>query len=117
MPILRTVDRDIKVYLVRFDSALRAWDTSAPLSGCRFVWEAFKRRFEDPCSGAKWCINGTIADLRFKDTTTLRGYEIELTAEGQVRVYPLKPIAGTPLSPDVWVSDPMAYQQAIVERR
>jgi hypothetical protein len=117
VPALRAVNRDVDVYLVRFDNDLRAWDAFSPLSGCRFVWVAFNRRFEDPCSGAKWCIDGTIADLRFKDATTLRGYDTDLTPEGQIRVYPLKSIAGEPLSPDAWVSNPMALHEAIVECR
>ncbi|MEK9138959.1 MAG: hypothetical protein AAB393_17710 [Bacteroidota bacterium] len=117
IPVLRAVNRDVDVYLVRFDNEFRAWDAFSPTSGCRFIWVAFNRRFEDPCSGAKWCIDGTIADLRFKGATTLRGYETELPSDGQIRVYPLKSIAGVPLSPAAWVSNPMALQQAIVNCR
>jgi hypothetical protein len=116
-PILRGVDSDLTVYLVQIDSEIRAWDSSSPVSRCTFVWVAFNRRFEDPCSGAKWCIDGTIADRRHKDATTLRSYETELNSVGEILVYPLKGIAGEPLSPDAWVSDPAALQEATVDCR
>ncbi len=116
-PILRDVDRDLRVYLVQIDGEIRAWDASSPISRCTFVWVAFNRRFIDPCSGAKWCIDGTIADRRHKDATTLRSYETELTSVGEILVYSLKGIAGEPLSPDAWVSDPAALQEATVDCR
>jgi hypothetical protein len=117
VPVLRGVNGDVDIYLVRFDNDFRAWDAFSSLSGCRYVWVAFNRRFEDPCSGAKWCADGTIADRRFKDATTLRGYQTDFTSEGQIRVYPLKSIAGVPLSPGAWVSNTMALQEATVECR
>lgn len=114
-PMLRDVDSDLAVYLVQIDGEIRAWDASSPISRCTFVWVAINRRFEDPCSGAKWCIDGTIVDRRHKDATTLRSYETELNSVGEILVYPLKRIAGDPLLPDVWVSDPAALQEATVD--
>ncbi len=116
-PILRDVDSDLAVYLVQIDGEIRAWDASSPISRCTFVWVTFNRRFIDPCSGAKWCVDGTIADRRFKDATSLQSYDIDVRSNGQILVYPLKIIAGEPLSPDAWVSDPAALQEATVDCR
>ncbi len=117
VPLFRAIDDDLAIYIVRFDGELRAWDAASPVSNCRFSWVAINRRFEDPCSGAKWCIDGTIADRRFKDATSLQSYEIDVHSNGQILVYPLRAIAGEPLSPDLWVSNPMAVQEARVDCR
>ncbi len=116
-PKLRDLDSDLPVYLVQIDGEIRAWDASSPISRCTFVWVAFNRRFIDPCSGAKWCIDGTIADRRFKDATSLQSYEIDVKSSGEILVYPLKITAGEPLSPDLWVSNPGAVQEARVDCR
>ena len=113
-PILRDVGGDLVVYLVRINGEIRAWDAASPLSRCRLIWVGFNQRFEDPCSGAKWCIDGSIADRRFRDATTLVGYETNLSSDGQVLVNSLKAIAGQPLSPDEWVADRRAVQEATV---
>lgn len=65
-PLFSAVDADRAVYVVQLDGEIKAWDASSPVSGCRFSWVAFNHRFEEPCSGAKWCIDGTIADRRLK---------------------------------------------------
>ncbi len=114
-PLFRAINANLAVYIVQFDGELRAWDAVSPVSTCRFGWVAINRRFEDPCSGAKWCIDGSIADRRFKDATSLQSYEIDVHSNGQILVYPLKIIAGEPLSPDLWVSNPMAVQEASVD--
>ncbi len=114
-PLFRAIDDDLAVYIVRFDGEPRAWDAVSPVSKCRFSWVVINHRFEDPCSGAKWCVDGTIADRRFRDATSLQSYEIEVHSDGQILVYPLKKIAGEPLSPDLWVSNPAAVQEARVD--
>ncbi len=114
-PLFRAIDADLAVYIVQFDGELRALDAVSPVSNCRFSWVPINRRFEDPCSGAKWCIDGTIADRRFKDATSLQSYEIDVHSNGQILVYPLKVTGGEPLSPDLWVSNPMAVQEARVD--
>ncbi len=114
-PLFRAIDADIAVYIVQFDGELRAWDAVSPVSKCRFSWVDINRRFEDPCSGAKWCIDGTIADRRFRNATSLQSYEIDIHSNGQIVVYPLKVIAGEPLAPDLWVSNPSAVQEARVD--
>ncbi len=115
VPLFRAIYDDLAIYIVRFDGELTAWDAVSPVSNCRFIWVVINRRFEDPCSGAKWCIDGMIADRRFRDATSLQSYEIDVHSNGQILVYPLKIIAGEPLSPDLWVSNPAAVQEARVD--
>ncbi len=117
VPLFRAIDDDLAIYIVRFDGELRAWDAVSPVSKCRFSWVVINHRFEDPCSGAKWCVDGTIADRRFRDATSLQSYEIDVRSNGQILVDPLKIIAGEALSPDAWVSDPAALQEATVDCR
>ncbi len=114
-PMLRGVDSDLAVYLVHIDGEIRAWDAISPRSQCRFSWVPINNRFVDPCSGEKWCMDGTIADRRFRDATSLQSYEIDVHSNGQILVYPLKKFAGEPLSPELWVSNPAAVQEARVD--
>ena len=114
-PLFRAAETDLVVYVVQVEGQVKAWDAVSPLSGCRFVWVPINRRFEDPCSGAKWCIDGEIADRRFKGATSLRGYDIDVKFNGQILLHPLARGAGEPLSPELWVSDSKALQEAVVE--
>ena len=111
-PVLRSMDSNLSIYLVQFDGELRAWDVGSPVSGCIFRWNGVNNRFEDPCSGAKWCIDGTIADRRIKDATSLQGYGIDVSSDGQILVDPQKVIRGEALPIELRVSDPMDFQHA-----
>lgn len=114
-PLFHPVDRNLAIYLVRTQDRLQVWDAVAPNSGCRIVWVAFNSRFEDPCSGAKWCADGTHADLRHGEATTLRRYEHEVTPEGEILVYPLRKIDGEPLATEMLAPYPRPFAEAIVE--
>ena len=116
-PLFREADPGLVVYVVQFEEQVRAWDAVSPLSGCGVIWVPINRRFEDPCSGAKWCLDGEIADRRFKKATSLRDYEIDVRSDGQILLYPLKRTSGEPLSPGLWVYDPMAVNNALVNCR
>ena len=115
-PLRVPVETDLVVYLHRTDSEIIVWDARAPIgSGCRIAWVMINDRFEDPCSGAKWCIDGSIADRRFENARSLTRVRSEVSPSGDILIYPLSRTPGTHLPPDQVVSDPMALQEARVD--
>lgn len=114
-PELFVLDPPIEVYLLTLAGEVQAFSARSPTSGCRLVWVGINNRFEDPCSGAKWCIDGSVADRRFRNATALNRFKTELAPNGQILIYPLASIEGEPLSPEQWVSDSMDLEEAIVE--
>lgn len=114
-PLFRPIDRDLAVYLVRLGDKIQAWDAIVPISGCRIRWVAFNNRFEDPCSGAKWCIDGTFADLRHEEATTLRRYEVAVTDGGEIFIDPLSRIDGEPFPEELRVPYQRPFSGAIID--
>ncbi len=114
LPLYLPISSDLAVYLVELDGEYFAWDAISPRSKCRFSWVSINNRFEDPCSGEKWCMDGTIADRRFRDATTLFMYEIDILADGQMMLHPWNRVQGEPLPADSWISDPIAIAEATV---
>ena len=88
------------VYGVRLAGTPVAWDARAPVEGrstrCRFVWVPTNNRFEDPCSGNKWCLDGTIADNRYGPSRTLDRYALIVDPDGQVWLRPDRVVLGSP---------------------
>lgn len=98
-PVHRVLDADLAVYVVNLEGQLIAWDTqpALPRVCSRIKWITASNRFEDPCSGAKWCLDGTIADTRFVDVRSLDRYALEVTGDGAVYLHRFEKIAGSPL--------------------
>lgn len=104
-PHYRALQPTLAVYVVNLDGQLLAWDAQATAQypySCRIKWVALNNRFEDPCSGAKWCADGALADLRFAaSATSLNLYPLEITGEGEVWLHPFRKVEGTPLPEEV----------------
>ena len=114
-PVYVSIQPGLSVYAVKVDGGVAIWDAASPVSGCRVHWVKLEGRFEDPCSGAKWCLDGSIADHRFREATTLTYYPAELSRDGDVLINPLELRHGSPLPQSQWISDAMALEDAIVE--
>jgi|DewCreStandDraft_5_1066085.scaffolds.fasta_scaffold00322_28 hypothetical protein len=104
-PQYRVLRSDLAVYVVNLNGQLLAWDAQATAQypySCRIKWVALNNRFEDPCSGAKWCADGALADLRFAGyARSLDLYPLEITVEGEVLLHPFRKVPGTPLPEEV----------------
>ncbi len=99
-PIPFALDDETNLWLVRLGDAVHAWAAMPPAPvGCApLLWVGENNRFEDPCSGAKWCADGSLADIRFHDAPTLTGYATKVRA-GAVYVWPLRPQPGALATP------------------
>ncbi len=99
-PQLRNLTSDLAVYVVNRNEALWAWDATPamPQPCARYQWVAANNRFEDPCSGGKWCIDGSIAEVRLLDAHTLTRYELDIDINGEVYLLPWRKIVGAPLA-------------------
>jgi hypothetical protein len=98
-PETRAVDPGIHVFVVNLRGQLFAWDMNAPVekgTRCFYKWVPTNHRFEDPCSGDKWCLDGTVADDRNGPARTLDSYRLTVDANGIVWLYPDQLILGTP---------------------
>jgi hypothetical protein len=97
-PTYQALSTELAVYVVNLDGQLLAWDAwpALPKRCSQMAWVPFNHRFEDPCSGAKWCLDGTIADPRFDQVRSLDHYKVEITNAGEVWLYPAQKIEGTP---------------------
>ena len=91
------------IYLVNLNGTPIAWEARAPVEGTRCIirWVPTTTRFEDPCSGNKWCLDGTMADNTYGADRTLDRYVLEVDADGTVWLQPLKQATGVPR----WLSD------------
>ena len=100
-PEYRPLADNVAVYAVNLDGTPVAWDARAPVTGnrCRYRWVPTNNRFEDPCSGNKWCLDGTVADDRYGPVRTLDRYEVEVDRDGQVWLRPGRQATGTPATP------------------
>ena len=96
-PVYRALDPDIVIYLVNLDGQLIAWDGHPPLAQpCSLIkWVPTTNRFEDPCSGDKWCLDGTIADSRYAVARTLDRYLLEVDHNNRVWLHTSQKIRGT----------------------
>lgn len=98
-PHYRALRSDLAVFLVNRNGQLIAWDARPRVAGmCRIRWVGINNRFEDPCTGAKWCIDGSIADDRFGARQTLGQYTLEIEEGGEVFLHPSQKISGRPVS-------------------
>lgn len=102
-PRLHHLSATLAVYIVNLDGQFYAWDTEAavPQPCAQIHWHAGFNRFEDSCSGAKWCADGTIADGRIPQTRTLTRYPLEISAAGDLYLLPWRKQQGDP-SPALW---------------
>jgi hypothetical protein len=98
-PQLRGLRPDLAVYVVNLDGRLLAWDAKPPLPQpcARIRWVEYSNRFEDPCSGAKWCADGSWADPRFTYARSLDLYPLEITDGGDVLLHAFRKIEGIPM--------------------
>jgi hypothetical protein len=98
-PARRAVTNGVEVYLVSMNGTPTAWDARAPLAGtrCLYRWVPTNTRFEDPCSGNKWCLDGTIADDRAGAERTLDAYVLTVDDHGHVWLRPGRLATGTPM--------------------
>jgi hypothetical protein len=98
-PQARALDPGIYVFIVNLRGELIAWDANAPVTKgirCLYKWVPTNHDFEDPCSGNKWCLDGTVADVRYGPVRTLDHYRLEVDSNGNVSLYPDRKILGTP---------------------
>lgn len=101
-----TLDSKMNLWLVRLDDTVHAWAAllPAPVGCAPLLWVAENNRFEDPCSGAKWCADSSLADLRFNDAPTLTGCATKVRA-GAVYIWPLRPQPSALVTPPISVPD------------
>jgi hypothetical protein len=60
------------VWLTNIDGTIRVFDPlatyltdkSPPDTGCLYSWVEANMRFEDPCAGSKYLLDGTMVDIR-----------------------------------------------------
>ena len=98
-PQARALDPGIHVFVVNLHGQLIAWDSKAPVTKgtrCNYKWVPTNHRFEDPCSGNKWCLDGTVADDRYGPVRTLDQYRVEVDSNGNVWLHPDQIVLGTP---------------------
>jgi hypothetical protein len=98
-PQPRALERGIRVFVVNLNGQLIAWDAQAPVSRgtrCFYKWVPTNHRFEDPCSGSKWCLDGTVADDRYGPVRTLDQFRLTVDRAGNVWLDPDKKLLGTP---------------------
>ncbi|CAN5674262.1 hypothetical protein BH10CHL1_BH10CHL1_46770 [soil metagenome] len=79
---------DLSVYVVKLNHQLHVWDTmpaAQPLCS-RIQWVAANQRFEDPCLAGKWCLDGSIADLRIPGIHILTEYPTRMERDGTVTI-------------------------------
>ncbi len=92
----------VQVYVVKLEDDLLVWDSMAPVSnGVRFVWVADNNRFEDPSSGAKWCADGTLADIRYTNAPTLTRYPVHIDEQGTIFISAENQIEGVQPTIDI----------------
>ncbi len=95
VPQIVLLENDLAVYVVKLEGKMLIWDGRAPIwEGCRFVWEAPNNRFVDPCSGAKWCADGTLADVRYEQARTLDRHSTQVDEAGEIFVLPEQQVEG-----------------------
>jgi hypothetical protein len=73
--------------------------TLATGTRCLIRWVPINNRFEDPCSGNKWCLDGTIADNRNGAERMLDRYRVDM--DGTVWLRPEQLATGMPMMTDV----------------
>ena len=96
-PKFLALDPSIYIFVVNLDGELVAWNAVAPTEGgYHYKWVPTNHRFEDPASGDKWCLDGTVVDQRFTPARTLDQYRLEVDQAGNVWLYPNQKILGTP---------------------
>ena len=107
-PQARALDPGIHLFVVNLRGQVIAWDAKAPVTKgtrCNYKWVPTNNRFEDPCSGSKWCLDGTVADDRYGPVRTLDQYRIKVDGSGNVWLYPGQKIQGqlvpTAVSPEL----------------
>lgn len=77
----------VHVWLVFYDGTWRAYDGVTPTyleQNCSFAWQPVTGRFEDPCSGAKFDLEGKLISNPYYPTplaTNLVQYKLELRGE------------------------------------
>lgn len=98
-PRYLALEPDLSVYVVDLGGRLVVWDAKAPVQGPRCIvrWVPFHHRFEDPCTGGKWCLDGRIADPTLPGIRELDALEVRVTENGEVRLYPWRRTPGPPL--------------------
>ena len=112
-PVHLALDSRTDVFVVNLDGQLIAWDANSPVTGftrCYYKWVPTNHRFEDPCSGDKWCLDGAVADNRITPARTLDRYKLDVDGDGSVWLHPDQIISGTPFPDTVSRQCPGAEQ-------
>lgn len=82
------------LYLVNLDGNLSALDPMTPhITHCLVVWVEVKHRFEDPCSGARFALNGGY--LYGPAYSNLSYFPVEINGSGVIQVDTSKTVLET----------------------
>lgn len=105
-PVLVQPRRDLRVFVAHLGDEIFVWDRlpTGSTACAPLVWVAHEHRFVDPCSGGKWCADGTVADPRITGIRTLTGYRADVDPAGLISISLSKRIDGQPAPSGLWAA-------------